>query len=336
MRAALPLLVLAAGSVFAQEKSWTGESVQYTKPAKDIQFGDVIDGKQVDFKFSGRLPILVRDDRDGRLRIHDHFREGWVDKADFVLANEAPAYFNRRIQADPKDAFALWSRGCSLAEKGDLENAIKDFDALISLSPNTSSPYNSRGLAWGYKKEYGKAINDYNKAIRLDPTNGLYFNNRGLAWTDKKDYDQAITDFSKAIQLDPKMPMAYSNRGDAWLAKKDYGKATADYNEAIRLDPKHVDAFNGLAWLLATCPDAKCRDGKKAVEFAMNASELTNWKIPVFAGTLAAAYAEAGDFEKAIKYQTQALDAPEYDRAYGEGARRRLELYRKKQPYRQE
>ena len=86
------------------KKSWTGESVIYTKPAKEIKFGDRLDDKQVYFPFTGRLPIKVREDRDGWLRIHDGHNEGWADKDDFILANDAPAYFHRRVQANPKDA----------------------------------------------------------------------------------------------------------------------------------------------------------------------------------------------------------------------------------------
>jgi hypothetical protein len=66
----------AASAAGAQEKSWVGELVQYTRPAKEIQFGDVVDGKQMYFPFSGIMPIKVRDEREGWLRIHDGHREG--------------------------------------------------------------------------------------------------------------------------------------------------------------------------------------------------------------------------------------------------------------------
>ena len=52
-----------------------------TQPPEYISFDDRIDGKQVNFRFTGQLPLEVREDRDGRLRIHDGRNEGWVDKA---------------------------------------------------------------------------------------------------------------------------------------------------------------------------------------------------------------------------------------------------------------
>src|SRR5262249_790067 len=94
--AAAALVAEAGAPAAAQEKSWVGESVLYTKPAKDIKFWDRVDGEDVYFVFVGLLPLKVRDDGDGRLRIHDGHREGWVDKADFVLVRDAPAYFDRR------------------------------------------------------------------------------------------------------------------------------------------------------------------------------------------------------------------------------------------------
>ena len=339
MKAVLRIALLAALSLAAglpagaQEKSWVGEWVMYTKPHKEIQFGDVVDGKQIYFPFSGIMPIKVRDEREGLMRIHDGRREGWVDKADFVLVRDASAYFHRRVQANPKDTYALWMRGSGWWQKGEPDNAIKDFNEFIRLDPTVSAAFNARGTAWYVKTDYDKAIADYNEAIRLDPEYAIAYNNRGAAWSDKKDYDKAIGDYNEAIRLNPEYVLAYNSRGNAWTRKNDYDKTIADYSEAIRLDPKFERAYNGLARLWATCPEAKYRFGKKAVESAKQALKLGP-KSANHMDTLAAAYAESGDFAEAVRWQEKALEDPGFKN--DPDMRRRLELYRDKKPYRQE
>ena len=84
----LAVATLAAATppaVAEDKKSWTGESVMHTRPPEEIKFSDRIVGKPTYFKFSGMLPILVREDREGRLLIHDGYTEGYVNKDDFVL-----------------------------------------------------------------------------------------------------------------------------------------------------------------------------------------------------------------------------------------------------------
>ena len=139
----LTTAVVGAVPAPAQEKaatgekatSWVGEAVLYTKPIKDIKFIKGVDGKEIDSAFSGLLPIKVREDRDGKLRIHDGHREGWVDKADFVLAHEAPAYFDKHVQADPKDTFALFMRAGIWRRANPIRPSTTTASAFASILP---------------------------------------------------------------------------------------------------------------------------------------------------------------------------------------------------------
>ncbi len=149
----------------------------------------------------------------------------------------------------------------------------------------------------------------------------------------KREYDRAIADYNEAIRLDPKFTAAYTNRGIAWRSKGEYDRAVADYSEAIRLDPKNIYSYNARAWIWATCPNAAFRDGNQAVASATRACELSDWKDPGNIDTLAAASAEAGDFEQAVRWQTKAIDLLP-DAKKKADYRTRLELYQAKKPYR--
>jgi tetratricopeptide (TPR) repeat protein len=297
MRPASSLLVMLAAAqfTFAQEKSWVGEWVYPTRPAREIKLRITAKGKETSVPFSGTIPIKVQGDLGGSIRIYDSYREGLADKTDFVLGKDAPDYFDRRVKADPKDWYALLMRGYGLLHHRDYDGAIKDFD----------------------------------ESIRLSKSNPLSYLCRGNAWAMKKDYDKAIADYNQALKLSPNYAGAYFTRGRAWDEKKDYAKALRDYNEAMRLDPKFVPTLGKAAWLLATCPDAKIRNAKRAVELAKKATDLVKGEADLL-DTLAAAHASAGNFTEAIRWVERAIEINDND-AY----RGRLELYRKKQPYRQ-
>ena len=149
------------------------------------------------------------------------------------------------------------------------------------------------------------------------------------------EYHQAIADFTEAIRINPKEASRTIPAAGAWEAKGNFAKAIADYNTAIQLVPESVLAYNSRAWIWATCPDPQHRDGKGAVDSATHACELSGWKDPDMLETLAAAYAESGDFDAAVNWEQKALEASteETDRAR---CRERLALYQAKRPYRQE
>jgi tetratricopeptide (TPR) repeat protein len=148
----------------------------------------------------------------------------------------------------------------------------------------------------------------------------------------RKKYDWAIADFTEAIRLRPDFATAYTARGYTSAAKKDYSKAISDVSEAVRLNPLSASAQGLRAWIWSTCPDASIRDGKRAIEAAKMACELTHWKWSPYIETLAAAYAETGDFPAAVKWQSKAIEFLN-DETEKQKRRVRLELYKSKKPY---
>ena len=176
--------------------------------------------------------------------------------------------FTEAIQLAPNQATLLDHRGATYVVNKDYDKALVDLNEAIRLDPKLASAYESRGSAWSAKNALDKAIADFNEAIRLDPQRDKSFVSRGLALCRKREYDKAVADFNEAIRLNPKNASACYGRGSAWMKQKVFDKALADYAETLRLDPNYAEAHQALAWIWATCPDAKYRDGKKAMQAA--------------------------------------------------------------------
>ena len=241
--------------------------------------------------------------------------------------------YTKAIRLDPDYAIAYFNRGNVWADKGEFDKAIRDFNEAIRLNPEYVRAFFNRGAIWQEMDELDKAIKDYTEVVRLDPEDAVAYNNRGVLWYYKGEADKAIKDYSKAIWLDPQFVYAYSNRGlIGYYFKGEYYNAINDYTEAIRLDPQNLIVCNMLSWILATCPDAEFRDGGQAVVLAQQACELSEWKDADSLDTLAAAYAEAGDFAQAVKYQERCLEQLDEDVDKDEYTER-LKLYHAGKPF---
>jgi Flp pilus assembly protein TadD len=112
-----------------------------------------------------------------------------------------------------------------------------------------------------------------------------------------------------------------------------YRQAMVDLHEASKLDSENAFLLNNYAWILATAPDEKARDGKKAVQVALKACQLTAYQNAADVDTLAAAYAETGDFDNAVKWETKYLTSLSLTPSDATDGQTRLALYQAKKPY---
>jgi Flp pilus assembly protein TadD len=247
--------------------------------------------------------------------------------------SNAIASLDKAIEKNPTNAWLYDRRGWAYGSGGDLDKAIADFTQAIRLNPRDAVAYGLRGKAYSDKGDLNTAIGDLNESIRLKPNDALTRNNRGYVLTKRGRLDLALQDLNEAVRLDPRSALAYANRGYTYSRRGEFQKALDDFNEAIRLDPKDGRAYNSLAWLLATCPDASFRDGQKAIGAAKKACELVDWKLWYFVGTLAAAYAEAGEFPEAVSRQKQALGMKGMNERERAEAEAHLGLYEQRKPY---
>jgi tetratricopeptide (TPR) repeat protein len=270
------------------------------------------------------LPVLPQDTRPvtaNQRTASDYLAAGI--KWNFLgRHDEAIADLSKAIELDPANPGAFIARANSRAKTGKTDVALADCNEAIRLAPSFAAAYHNRGLIWSDVGQRDKAVEDFTEAIRLDPQLAFAYHNRGNVRRELGEYDKAIADFNEAIRLEPQYSLAYYNRGIVWYHKREYEKAVSDYERALEIGLGEPFVHNAIAWTRATCPDLSIRDGKAALKHAKIACKLTSFKDYAFVDTLAAAYAQANDFENAVSTIDLALKLAPGDRREDLEARR--------------
>jgi len=283
--------------------------------------------------------------------------------------DEAIESCTKAVQLDPAIFYAYSTRGLARVRMGDDERAIEDFGRAAALAPRPAPAYTDRGLVYVKIGRYDKALNDFNKAIQLDPTYALAYGARGAGRHQMQQYELAIADFDRAIELDSSNDWYYESRAGAYvqtsrldLAVKDLDKALElnptdriayrkratvlkelgrcgelidNWSQAARNIPDWPEALARLGWVLATSAESVHRNGERAVAFATRACELTNYESPQCLDVLAAAQAEAGRFDDAVRTMEKVLQLTRgLKGSIAVELRVRSELYKTGRPYR--
>lgn len=257
--------------------------------------------------------------------------------------DEAMKDFNKVIELVPNSPLVYTHRARIYALQGKFPEALAETDAALRLDPDFSVALLLRARLYVQAGELAKAMADVNGVLRKDPDDiqTQLFRAQLLAGSGKideaidkledlrRDYpksaelplalgmlyssnqqsSKAIGAYSAAIDQNPNNWVAYRSRGDAYLNVSRQAEAIADYEQALKLDPENSGVLNNLAWVLATSPNDKLRDGKRSIELGQLACKLTDYKQAHILSTLAAGYAETGDFETAISWSTKAVEA---------------------------
>ena len=188
--------------------------------------------------------------------------------------------------------------------------------------------------------EYEKAIELFTEVAKTSDNPAIY-GNRGNCYSSLGDIESALKDYETGIEKatqatgnpnDPSLAYFYFNRGYACERAGRFKQAIADYETTISLNASYPDVRNNLGWVLATCPEGKYRNPKRAIEVATLECEASEWKDGYVIDTLAAAHAAAGDFTKAIELQQKAI-ALVKDEASLKSLNEHLRLYENKKPF---
>jgi uncharacterized protein len=245
---------------------------------------------------------------------------------------QAIAAFTKALRLDPHNAEVYANRGVCYGRTNQLDEGLADLDVALRLERDRMETYVCRANVRLLRREYDLAISDFAEALSRGGNRATILRDRGVAWLGKGEFAQALAELDESLQLDAGDGVTHNNRAAVLLKLGAYARALADLEQAKRLLPNLPNSYKNLAWLQATCPDPSFRDGSAAVANATRALQLANARPVEWLAILAAAHAETGNFEEAVRLQTHCLVEA---RPEDQGAMRdRLELYRTGQPYR--
>lgn len=239
------------------------------------------------------------------------------------------------IQVPAVEQYKLMDEAMQLEEKGDNDKALALWQKAVAADPENGKAQNGLGISLFVHGDAEQAFVHLREALRINPLSveshyvlGTFMLRQGHA-------DEALPELQRAVAIRPHFASGEEALANTFEAMGEYPAAVTHWRKAHSIDTGRTSAILGLAWILATAPDASVRDGKEALAWAKSASGLVPPSDPGVLDTLAAAYAEDGQFTRAADAASQAIGAAQ---AQGNGAlagaiRERLQLYRSGKPY---
>ena len=247
------------------------------------------------------------------------------------------AHYRSALQMQPDSWDAEYNLGTALVAKGQVDEAIPHCERAVRMRPTDPDAQVSLGDALLRKGRIDDAIDHYQKAMMARADHFLARYGLCQALLEKGELDGAIQVCRSALVLWPLDADCHTALAIALEEKGNPAEAIQHYEKAREVSPNSIPTLTNLAWLLATSQDASVRNGPKAVELAKQADRLTGGVNTRVLRTLAAAYAETGEFANAIR---TARSAMQLTRMHGEDSLttdldQQIRLYQLGMPYRE-
>jgi protein O-mannosyl-transferase len=205
---------------------------------------------------------------------------------------------------------ALTDLGNYFMEQGRLDDALSYLQRALDIHSGSQHGHYTLSLALIHNTignvlerigRLDEALAHFRQAVELRPDFPDAHYDLGVALFRKGDVDAAIVEWRTTLALYPTDPGTNTSLANALVQKGLFGEAVAHFKVALQSEPDSAAPLNNLAWLLSAAPDESVRNGAQAVDLALRLNRVTQQKNPFFIRTLAAAYAEAGQFEKAVE-----------------------------------
>ena len=240
---------------------------------------------------------------------------------------------NRAIKIEPRDLVALMMRGRLRLAQEKLELALGDANRVLELRPGLPQAILLRSLIHTAAKNFDSAISDLQRLLQRDADNVELQLQMATIYSLDGRPRKAIRVFDRILAKEKDQWEALRGRADAHLSVGEHGRAIEDYELAVKIEPNDSGVLNNLAWVLATSPQDEVRDGQRAIDLAIHACDVTEYKAPHILSTLAASYAETGDFDKAIEWSTKAVETGPV--SIKEQLQQELDSYKEEKPWRE-
>ncbi len=286
---------------------------------------------------AGRIPEAI-EEFQAALRINPASAEihGNLGKAllDQGRTGDAIAEFRAALKIDPDNTRAHDNLAKALFQSGDTDEAIDECREALRVDPNDGLAHANLGDALLEQGRVDEAIIECLAAIRIDPNDAGAHNNLANAFMRRGRTAEAISQYSAALRIDSSLVVTRINLANALYEQGRLAEAIAQYRTVLQIEPANIDAENDLAMILATAAQKSLRDGPAALDLALNANRSTGGSNPLILRTLAAAYAENGDFPNALQTAQTALDLAtnQSNAAAAQALRGEIKLYEAGRP----
>ncbi|NOS72460.1 MAG: tetratricopeptide repeat protein [Verrucomicrobia bacterium] len=296
-----------------------------------IGFGLQLQGKGLE-----ALPYLEDSVVAFEMRPERSYRLG-LSLSDAGRLPEAEAALREAIKARPSNGEFQLGMAVLLYQKGQVAEAEQMYREIAKNHPELAVAQSSFATFLTLLNRDAEAETNFAAAVKLKPEDAQTRRKFARTLDRLGKTREAISQFEEALKAKPNLTEMHFELAEL-LSKAGQTKlAAARYEKVIELDPKFLSALNNLAWILATDPDDKTRNGPRAIELAERACQLTEWKVAVLMGTLAAAYAEAGRFPDAVAMAEKARDTALAGKQEDVAKRNQelADLYRAEKPFRE-
>ena len=246
---------------------------------------------------------------------------------------EAQKDLDKALELDSSDVMSLLARSQLSEASGDYKEALADVNRVLELEPRMPEAFLRRSSIAAGDGNYRQAISDLRQLLRLDPGNQVWLLQIANIYLADNRPSMAIDTYDQIIKDHPEAWNARRGKADALLSVGDHQKAVEQYESILKKLPEDSASLNNLAWVLATSTVDEVRNGERSIELAEKACKLTDYKAPHILSTLAAGFAEMGNFEKARDWSTKAVELGEGP--IKEQLAEELESYKTEKPWRE-